>query len=168
VRKVTISFSIAGLLEAYALAGCDFSHFIWTAIQLAFRLGVYVAAPSVAHLQLQMVLEPQPTSMGGRGSLFRKAVEAMALSLRPSNSEPDDYSVIHRDGSEWPVGRIFKSYAGQPKETPWFWAVEFHQRKGRTPPYQGVTADRETAMAAFKRCWESADIPVRKPPRKSW
>ncbi len=63
---------------------------------------------------------------------------------------------------------IFKRLAGQPPETPWLWEVEFHQREGRTPPHQGITTDRESAMAAFKRCWESADIPVRKPPRKQW
>ena len=55
-----------------------------------------------------------------------------------------------------------------PKATPWFWAMEFHQLEGRIPPHQGVAADRESAMAAFKRCWESADIPIRRPPRKQW
>ena len=93
----------------------------------------------------------------------------MALSLRRNKFQGEDYSVTYRDADETErdIGRIFKSYAGQSPETPWFWAVEFHRRKGRTPPHQGIVADRVSAMAAFKRCWESADIPIRKPP-KQW
>ena len=64
----------------------------------------------------------------------------MALFLRRNEFEGEDFSVIYRDadGTEHDIGRIFKRMAGQPQETPWFWAVEFHQREGRTPPHQGV------------------------------
>ena len=76
----------------------------------------------------------------------------MALFLRRNEFSGEDYSVIHRDadGTEYDIGRIFHRMAGQPPETPWFWAVEFHQRQGRTPPHQGVTTDRESAMAALQ------------------
>jgi len=35
------------------------------------------------------------------------------------------------------------------------WTVEFHQRKGRAAPHQGDAPDLDTAMAAFRRCWDS-------------
>ena len=94
----------------------------------------------------------------------------MALFLRRNGFAGEDYTVFSRDadGTEHDIGRIFRRMAGQPWRTPWFWAVEFHQRDGRTPPHQGVAVDRESAMAAFKRCWDNADIPTRKPPRKQW
>ena len=92
----------------------------------------------------------------------------MALFLRRNQFVGEDYSVIYRDGDgaehDDDVGRIFLKSAGHPEGLPWFWAVEFFQRQGRTPPHQGVVANRESAMAAFKRCWESADIPIRKSP----
>ena len=49
----------------------------------------------------------------------------MALLLRRNEFEGEDYSVIHRDadGTECDMGRIFHRMAGQPPETPWFWAI---------------------------------------------
>ena len=81
----------------------------------------------------------------------------MPLFLRRSDSDMPDYSVMYRadDGRELHVGRIFKPDAI--KGLPWMWTVEFHQRKGRAEPHQ-------EHVARGKRCWESADVPIRWPP----
>ena len=88
----------------------------------------------------------------------------MALFLRPKETKKPDYSVVYRagDGRELYVGRIFES-CGM-KGLPWMWTVEFHQRKGRPEPHQGHVLTEEEAKAAWKRCWDSADVPVRWPP----
>ena len=62
--------------------------------------------------------------------------------------------VVHVDGGDQSVGRIFRRYATHPEGLPWMW-VEFHQREGRTAPRQGDTPDLDAAMAAFRRCWDS-------------
>ena len=84
--------------------------------------------------------------------------------MRRSDSDKPDYSVRYRadDGRELYVGRIFKSHGI--KDLPWMWTVEFHQRKGRAEPHQGHVLTEEEAKAAWKRCWESADVPIRWPP----
>ena len=88
----------------------------------------------------------------------------MPLFLRRSDSDMPDYSVMYRadDGRELHVGRIFKPDAI--KGLPWMWTVEFHQRKGRAEPHQGHVLTEDEAKAAWKRCWESADVPIRWPP----
>ena len=57
----------------------------------------------------------------------QSVVSAMPLFLRRNEFEGEDYSVIQRDadGTEHDIGRIFNA------------------------PHQGVTADRESALAAF-------------------
>ena len=90
----------------------------------------------------------------------------MPLFIRPNQfDEPTlpDYSVIYRDdnyGAQLYVGRIFLARAGVPKETPWTWSVEFHQRAGRAAPHDGYEATEEAAKAAWKRCWESGNPPI--------
>jgi hypothetical protein len=77
-----------------------------------------------------------------------------------------DYTVRWRepDGRELSVGRIFRASAGVPEATPWFWSVDFDQRPGRAEPHEGHAATEEDARASWKRCWESADVPIRWPP----
>jgi hypothetical protein len=88
----------------------------------------------------------------------------MSLSLKANDLGPDDYSVIYRDpdGRALSVGRIFL-YPSHGTEAlpPWFWTVEFHQREGRPAPHQGRSETLSAAMAAFRACWDSADVPVR-------
>ena len=89
--------------------------------------------------------------------------------LRPNDFHTDDrpdYSAVFRadDGREVEVGRVFLARAGIPKDTPWVWTVEFHQRKGRAAPHDGYAADFEAAKAAWKRCWESGNPPINWPP----
>ena len=89
----------------------------------------------------------------------------MTLSIVPNKFTQPDFTVFYTapDGRKLPVGRIFKATAA-PQETPWFWSVEFHQRANRVAPHQGQCEDLETAKAALKRCWESADVPIKWPP----
>ena len=91
----------------------------------------------------------------------------MAIFLRPSGlGSPDDYTVFYRhdDGRELSVGRIFLNNALVTGETPWFWAMEFHQRRGRPEPHQGQVDDLEAAKAAWRKCWDTADGPTHWPP----
>jgi hypothetical protein len=90
----------------------------------------------------------------------------MRLFIRPNEFTQPDYTVTYRDddGRALTVGRIFHANAGVPKETPWVWTVEFHQRKGRSEPHQGNAASFEDATTAWKRCWNSADMPINWPP----
>ena len=89
----------------------------------------------------------------------------MRLFLRPNEFTQPDYTVTLRadDGRALTVGRIFHAGAGVPKETPWVWTVEFHQRKGRAEPHQGNAASFEEATVAWKLCWTSADVPIKWP-----
>jgi hypothetical protein len=91
------------------------------------------------------------------------------LFIRPNEfNEParPDYSVIYRetDGRELTVGRIFLGRAGFPAGKPWNWAVQFHQCDGRDEPHDGYAATEQEAKFAWKRCWESADVPINWPP----
>jgi hypothetical protein len=83
---------------------------------------------------------------------------------QPDKNRPD-YTItfIAKDGRKIVVGHICKATAA-PAETPWFWTVEFHQRAHRTLPHQGFVADFDAAEAAWKWCWESADVPIKWPP----
>jgi hypothetical protein len=89
----------------------------------------------------------------------------MKLTIRPNEFTQPDYTItyIADDGRRLAVGRIFRASAGVPAATPWVWTVEYHQRAGRAGPYDGHTADFEAAKAAWKRCWESADVPINWP-----
>src|SRR5262245_34130590 len=84
------------------------------------------------------------------------------LTIAPNEFTQPDFTIWYtaNDGRRLAVGRIL---AGAPKSTPWFWCVESHQRAGRTPPHQGYAADDETAKCEWKRCWESADVPINWP-----
>ena len=89
--------------------------------------------------------------------------------LRPNGlGSPDDYSEWYRhgDGRELSVGRIFLNNALVGGQTPWFWSVEFHQRRWRAEPHQGQADDLESAKAAWRKCWDSADTPIHWPPSK--
>lgn len=90
----------------------------------------------------------------------------MTLTIAPNEFTQPDYSEFYTapDGRKVEVGRIFKASAGASQETPWFWSVAFQQRDGRSAPYQGYVTDFETAKAEWKRCWESADVPIEWPP----
>src|SRR4051812_46018117 len=78
----------------------------------------------------------------------------------------EDYSVIYRQNGapEIEVGRIFLANKGSYNSSPWFWSVDFHKRKGRTPPHQGRAKDFQIAKAAWRRCWDSAKPSINPPP----
>jgi hypothetical protein len=90
----------------------------------------------------------------------------MPLTIAPNEFTQPDYTIWYtdKDDRRLPVGRIFRARAGAPEEALWFWSVEIGQRAGRTPPHQGYAADEETASRAWKRCWQSADVPINWPP----
>ncbi len=54
----------------------------------------------------------------------------MTLTIVPNKFTQPDFTVFYTapDGRKLPDGRIFKATAA-PKETPWFWSVEFLQRR---------------------------------------
>ena len=87
--------------------------------------------------------------------------------LRPNGFSQPDYDVIHKDpdGRERSVGRIFHGTSGTVGgATPWFWTVEHHQRRRRAAPHQGRCDTLDEAKAAWRRCWDSADVPIHWPP----
>ena len=98
-----------------------------------------------------------------------------ALRLRPvtifrrrnQDFSSDDFSVIYRhgDGRELYVGRIFRTNTARSDGRElWLWTVEFHHRQGRTPPHDGQEENIERAEIAWRRCWDSADMPIHWPP----
>ena len=89
----------------------------------------------------------------------------MTLSIAPNGNTQPDFTVFYTapDGRKLKVGRIFCATAA-PKETPWVWSVDLHQRGNRVAPHQGHCEDFESAKAAWKRYWESADVPIHWPP----
>lgn len=78
----------------------------------------------------------------------------------------NDFSVVWKEpGRERHVGRILYTENATAKGVGvWFWTVEFHQRGGREEPHQGNADSKEAAKAAWRRCWDSADVPVKWPP----
>jgi hypothetical protein len=99
----------------------------------------------------------------GAKSIFRAAYSLPDFSAFSASS---DYSVIYREdgGRELHVGRIFKGHGFVGGGGCWFWAVEFHQAKGRVVPFFGQVDTLEAAKAACRKCWDSADVPIRWPP----
>jgi hypothetical protein len=61
------------------------------------------------------------------------------------------------------LGSIFRASAGVPKDRPRVWSVEFHQRKSCPARHDGNAADFGEAKAVWKRCRESADVPIHLP-----
>ena len=67
-------------------------------------------------------------------------------------------------GRELTVGRIFKNHGFTGGAQSWFWSVEFHQTQGRVTPHNGQVETLEEAKAAWRKCWDSADMPINWPP----
>lgn len=94
-------------------------------------------------------------------------LRARMIVLRTNDFHTDqaaDYSVIWKDpdGRERKVGRIFHDPNGTAWGGPqWFWGVDFHQWKGRAQPYSGRAVDLKEAQTKWRRCWDSADVPVK-------
>jgi len=90
----------------------------------------------------------------------------MAIFLWPNEFSQPDYSVIYRHdgGRELHVGRIFKGHGFVGGGGSWFWGVEFHQAQGRALPFYGQVDTLEDAKAAWRKCWDSADVPIKWPP----
>ena len=90
----------------------------------------------------------------------------MPIFLRANEFSQPDYSVIYRHdgGRELHVGRIFKDHGFVDGGGAWFWSVEFHQAQGRASPWYGRAETLEEAKAAWRKCWDSADVPIRWPP----
>jgi hypothetical protein len=91
----------------------------------------------------------------------------MAIVLRRNQFTQPDYDVVytHGDGRELGVGRIFRTNTATANGAErWVWTVEFHQRKGRKEPHQGNALTLEEAKIAWRRCWDSAAVPIAWPP----
>ena len=85
--------------------------------------------------------------------------------LRTNQFRQPDYSVIYTDpdGRKRVVGRIFRNHGMVGGGQPWFWGIDYFQRKGRSKPHQGQVDTLERAKAAWRRCWDSADVPINWP-----
>src|SRR4051812_22199758 len=104
----------------------------------------------------------------GIGCRACKLPEGKVVLRKGKTIHGPDYSVVFRtpDGRELHVGRIFYNPIAQVGgATPWFWSVEFHHRKGRGEPYDGLCDTEAEAKAAWRKCWGSADVPINWPPR---
>jgi hypothetical protein len=88
----------------------------------------------------------------------------MPLTIERNEFKQPDFTIWYtaNDERRLAVGRIFRA-SGEP-DVLWFWSVEIDQRAGRTPPHEGYEVDELAAMRAWKRCWQSADVPVNWPP----
>ena len=87
--------------------------------------------------------------------------------LRPNEFTQPDYSIVYKDpdGRALEIGRIYRDTTGTVnRATPWFWMVEHHQRRGRAGPHQGRCDSLDEAKAAWRKCWDSADVPINWPP----
>jgi hypothetical protein len=73
-----------------------------------------------------------------------------AAASRPSGEwSENDYDVL---SGGVVVGRIIKALTA-PVGSPWFWTLSYGYHRGRTPTH-GYAANREEAMAAFKKSWQ--------------
>ena len=84
--------------------------------------------------------------------------------LRPNDFSQPDSDVVYKDpgGRELGVGRIYRDTTGTiGGATPWFWTVEHHQRQGRASAAQGRCDTLDEAKAAWRKCWDSADVPIK-------
>jgi len=82
--------------------------------------------------------------------------ERAPLILKPSE-ELGGYIVTLKNGRH--IGRIYEGIGSVPKDTRWFWGLEFHgwtQCKCSRPQY-GYATNREEAMTAFRATWESGN-----------
>lgn len=89
------------------------------------------------------------------------------LFYKPSDIGENHFAVIWHegDGRSHTAGHIYYSRStGMTGRPPWFWSIDWFQRAGRAEPYQGHAETFEEALAAHKRCWNSADVPFRWPP----
>ena len=85
--------------------------------------------------------------------------------LRPNEFSQPDYSVIYKDPDEreLTVRRIFHTtIAGN---TPvWFGRWSFTSARAEPHPHQGPASTLNEAKAAWRKCWDSADVPIHWPP----
>src|SRR4051794_12463948 len=89
-----------------------------------------------------------------------------AIVQRPNDFSQPDYDVVYKDpdGRERIVGRTFRNHGLAGGARTWFWGVEFHQALGRANPWYGQVETVEEARAAWRICWDSADVPINWPP----
>lgn len=87
--------------------------------------------------------------------------------LRPNEFHRDqkpDYDVVWNDpdGRDKAVGRIFHNPNGTMRGGPeWWWGVDFFQRNRRQGPHSGRAVDLDSAKTQWRRCWDSAEVPIR-------
>jgi len=62
---------------------------------------------------------------------------------------PDDYEVMNNGRA---IGRIYRPYAGVPRDRPWEWTITGAVVAPALPNY-GFTATRDEAKAAFASTW---------------
>lgn len=103
------------------------------------------------------------SNLGGGAPIFNAMSLPGTIIMRPSEFSQQGYHLIYKDpdGRELTVGHVFRLTGD---ERPWFWGVTFFQRQGRAEPHQGHAETLNEATAAWRKCWDSADVPIHWPP----
>lgn len=79
----------------------------------------------------------------------------MSLSLRRDrDTTSPDFYLVHHEGVEAPVGRIYKQLGPGGSAFEWFWGLGFPYSLNEPRPFYGTVGSLEEAMAAFRECWE--------------
>ena len=76
--------------------------------------------------------------------------ETLILKRDPNARYTESYNVLFEGRC---VGRIYKAISHAPRETPWFWGLDFFEWQGSDGPQYG-NANREAAMKAFRAAWD--------------
>jgi hypothetical protein len=77
--------------------------------------------------------------------------ETLILKRDPNARYTESYNVLFEGRC---VGRIYKAISHAPRETPWFWGLDFFEWQGSDGPQYGNAANREAAMNAFRAAWD--------------
>ena len=77
--------------------------------------------------------------------------EPLILKRDPNARYTESYNVLFEGRY---VGRIYKAISHAPRETPWFWGLDFFEWQGSGGPQYGNAANREAAMRAFRTAWD--------------
>ena len=77
---------------------------------------------------------------------------AMLILKRDPNARyTESYNVLFEGRC---VGRIYKAVSHAPRETLWFWGLDFFEWQGSDGPQYGQVASLEAAKQAFRAAWD--------------
>ena len=77
--------------------------------------------------------------------------DQLILKRDPDARYTESYNILF-EGRR--VGRIYKAISHAPRETPWFWGLEFHEWQSSDGPQYGHVAILKAAKQAFRAAWD--------------